>query len=998
MRLKNYYENPQVLHLGTEEPRAYYLPEGMEGENERTLLNGEWEFQFFHSPYEVPESFINEEHMDGFQMAAVPGCWQYYGVDSHQYINIRYPIPYDPPYVPAKNPCGAYRRHFTWKNAGKNKRIYLNFEGVDSCFYVWVNGEFAGYSQVSHSVSEFDVTAFAKEGENLLAVLVLKWCDGTYLEDQDKLRMSGIFRDVYLLVRPKNHVRDLRIESRLDESLTNGSIGISWDFKGETQPVSVKVYDREKNLLAEGQTERGSKITLAIKHPRLWSPECPYLYSLEIRAGQEKIKEETGFRRIEIRDSVVYINHIPVKLKGVNRHDSQPETGYTVSVEEAEKDLLLMKKHNINAIRTSHYPNAPWFYRLCDRYGFYVIGESDLEAHGSSEITWEDEGLDYMKKIAYTVENPAFAEAILDRNKRNVMVNKNRPSVIMWSLGNESGTSPYVEAAGRWVKEYDPDRLLHYESIYQNEDFPYDASMLDVYSRMYQDFEGILKYLKTGDRRPYMLCEFSHAMGNGPGDLEQYMDIFLNHDNAFGGCVWEWCDHAVYDGEAPDGRKRFLYGGDFGEEEHDGNFCVDGLVYPDRRISPSLLEYKNVIRPVRAKLLDVTEKKVELKNWLDVLPLEKAMDVHWELTLNGEILEQDILNIIEHPARETKEYHVPFTMPKKPGAVYLRLIYVSRGSMPYLEKGEVMGFDQLCLRDEVPDFGVCGGAEEAAALKLEEDGRYLKVSGNGFRYSFDTFYGVFDSLSYHGREYLEKPMEYNMTRAETDNDLCMREAWEKAGYAHIKSRVKAWNAEKKNGKLLIRSLISFAPLHRRPCVELDSIWEIKGDGSLTVSANGKRNPLYPWLPRFGMRLFLSHSFEEADYVGYGPGDAYLDKHQAAWFGHFKSLVSGMHEDYLRPQENGSHFGSYKVCVSDKDGHFFEMTGRKPFSFQLSHYTQEELMEKRHNFQLTESPYTILCADYKMSGIGSGSCGYAPEARYRLEETEFSYEMTFRMGD
>lgn len=405
MRLKNYYEDPNVLHVGTEEPRAYYLPTDGNGEQEQIFLNGDWEFAFFSSPYEVPEDFIRKEgSAEGFQTVLVSGCWQFYGVDSHQYINIRYPIPYDPPYVPVENPCGAYRRHFNWSNTEAGKKVYLNFEGVDSCFYVWVNEKFAGYSQVSHSTSEFDITSFVKEEDNLLAVLVLKWCDGTYLEDQDKLRMSGIFRDVYLLERLKDHVRDLRIESSLNETLTEGTIRISWDFKGEKKPVSVMVFDRDGQLLARGTKEQECELSFSVKNPALWSPECPSLYRLEITAGEELIREETGFRKIEVRDSVVYINRIPVKLKGVNRHDSNPKTGYTVSVEEAEQDLLLMKKHNVNAIRTSHYPNAPWFYQLCDRYGFYVISESDMEAHGSSEILWEDENLDYMKRIAGTVE------------------------------------------------------------------------------------------------------------------------------------------------------------------------------------------------------------------------------------------------------------------------------------------------------------------------------------------------------------------------------------------------------------------------------------------------------------------------------------------------------------------------------------------------------------------------------------------------------------------
>lgn len=475
-------------------------------------------------------------------------------------------------------------------------------------------------------------------------------------------------------------------------------------------------------------------------------------------------------------------------------------------------------------------------------------------------------------------------------------------------------------------------------------------------------------------------------MGNGPGDLEQYMQVFLNHDNAFGGCVWEWCDHGVYDGETEEGKPRFLYGGDFGEEEDDGNFCVDGLVYPDRRVSPSLLEYKNVIRPVRARISNVNQNKVYIKSWLDVLPMEKTLDIHWELTLNGEILEQGILEVNDHPAREEKEYTIPFTLPTEPGIVNLRLIYVSKGTIPYIETGEEMGFDQLCLREEAPVFE--STKTEGADLSREEDGRFIFVNGSGFRYTFDTFYGVFTSFFRQGKEYLEKPMEYNLTRAEMDNDLCMLEPWKKAGYHNVKSRVKEYSVEEKEGEILIHSHISFAPLHRQPCVELDTTWEIKKDGSLVVKTNGKRNPLYPWLPRFGMRLFLDRRFEETDYLGYGPGDAYLDKHQASWFGHFRNRVCDMHEDYIRPQENGSHFGTYRVCVSGEQGDFMEVTAPQPFSFQLSHYTQEELREKRHNFELTESPYTVFCVDYKMSGMGSGSCGYLRKRSTALKRQNF----------
>lgn len=1028
MKLERYYENPDILHLGTEEPRAFYLPTGIRGEEERVMLSGEWEFAFYASPYEVPDDYIHDGEMKGAKRVPVPGCWQYYGVDRHQYININYPIPYDPPFVPAENPCGAYRKHFCLDKSIDSKKIFLNFEGVDSCFYVWVNGIFAGYSQVSHSISEFDITSYVKEGDNCLAVLVLKWCDGTYLEDQDKLRMSGVFRDVYLLVRPENHVRDLRIESVLNEDFTQGEIQISWDFAGGEQPVSVIVRNRQGTVIGKGHSDAleelwgkdrekeetlpDKKLVIEIANPHLWSPEVPYLYQLEICAGDERIMEETGFRHICIRDAVVYINGVPVKMKGVNRHDSDPETGYTINREQAEKDLQLMKKHNINTIRTSHYPNAPWFAQLCDHYGFYVISESDLEAHGGVNFAWKDENLDYMKKMAITVENEMFAEAIMDRNKRNVIVNKNRPCIIMWSLGNESGTSPLMEAAGKWIKAYDPHRLLHYESIYQCEDFPYDASMLDVYSRMYQDFEGIREYLKTNDRRPYMLCEFSHAMGNGPGDLEQYMQIFLKNPRVLGGCVWEWCDHAVYDGMAPNGKKRYLYGGDFGEEEHDGNFCVDGLVYPDRKVSPSLLEYKNVIRPVRAELVDGMRGIVELTSWLDVLSLEEAMEIRYELSLDGEVLEQGRIPVKNHPARTVRQYQIPYNMPEKPGMVHLRLVYLSKGKLPYIETGEELGFDQLCIREECPS-GINDRADmNSVTDKLEkerntsvsgktpvweDDGRYITIRGEDFTYRFDGFYGVFQSLIYKGESYLQDEMKYNFTRAETDNDICMKAEWQKAGYYHIKNRVKKIQVETVEGNCVIRCAQTFTPLHHQKCADLSSVWNIAWDGTISVQAEGCRNTVMPWLPRFGLEMVLDRQFEQVDYLGYGPNDAYLDKHQASWFGRFHDEVSRMHEDYIRPQENGSHFGTYRVKVGKADGRWVEISSGQPFSFQVSHYTQEELREKKHNFELEESPYTILCADYKMSGIGSGSCGWAPEKEYRLEEEVLSYEMTIRIG-
>ena len=990
MRLVNYYENPEVLHLGTENPRAYYIPKNLEGKSCQTLLNGEWEFAFYGSPQEVPEHFYMSEITEGCAKVQVPACWQYYGVDSHQYINQKYPIPYEPPYVPTENPCGTYKKVFR-VDKKSNETIYLNFEGVDSCFYVWVNGMFVGYSQVSHATSEFDITKYIIDGENVLAVLVLKWCDGTYLEDQDKLRMSGIFRDVYLLTRPENHIRDYRIVTQSDEDGLCGTITFSWECTGSMQKADIRIFDASGALCAQGESDSGN-CELNIPDPKLWNPEAPYLYSAEIICGQECIWEKIGFRKIEIKDAVVYLNGAPIKMRGVNRHDSDPETGYTISREQAEKDLKLMKEHNINTIRTSHYPNAPWFPQLCDEYGFMVISESDLEAHGSIFIDYGEE--DYLKRMSYTVENPMFEEAILDRTRLNVIRDKNRPCIVMWSLGNESGMSTAIEKAGRWIKAYDPTRLVHYESILQNEKFSQDVSMLDVYSRMYHHPDGIRKYLATNDRRPYFLCEYSHAMGNGPGDIEDYMQLFLSEPRILGGCIWEWCDHAVYAGIAENGKKKYLYGGDFGEAEHDGNFCVDGLVFPDRTVSSGLKEYKNVIRPVRAALLDAEKGIISLRNCLDFTALEDAVTIKYEISCEGIVVEEGELPVVHHLPGETKEYQLPYHLPLEASLVCLRLRYIANGKMHMREKGEEMGFDQMFLRE---NYQMYRPAPEGKVLHLEGDDRYLQICGENFVYRFDRFTGLFASLNCDGNEYLQKPMEYNFTRAETDNDICMKSAWENAGYHHIRNKVHTVDVRQENGCCCIEVHQVFYPLHREKCLELTSEWKIYPDGCIEVSAEGLRNTRMPWLPRMGVQMILDRAFEKVEYLGKGPSDAYPDKQHASWFGRFWDRVSAMHEDHIKPQENGSHCHTYEVKVETESGRYLQVSAEKPISFQVSHYTQEQLRSTKHNFELEESPYTIFCVDYKMSGIGSGSCGYAPAEKYRLEEEKLSYHMIWKLG-
>lgn len=998
MQILELHENPQVLHVGTCPNRCYYIPcapgeTDWEGFSSRVMsLNGIWDFRYEPSFSQAfPQADIEglQVHEDSFGKIPVPSCWQMEGYDGHQYTNIRYPFPYDPPYVPKDNPCGLYARTFFLEGEQLKQRCFLNFEGVDSCFYLWVNGEFAGYSQVSHSTSEFDITDLVREGENQLFVLVLKWCDGSYLEDQDKLRMSGIFRDVYLLFRPQEYVRDYFVHTKLAEDFSAAQISIDLELTGNPH-VCARLFDMEGELIGSAESENG-KIVFSLENPVLWNAESPYQYEILLETGEEWIHQKVGLKQIEVRDGVVLLNGVRVWLRGVNRHDSDPVTGYTISREQARKDLALMKQHNINAIRTSHYPNALWFPQLCSEYGFYVIGESDLETHGT--VTVFNGSCENFGDIMC---NPAFEKAVLDRVQRNVMRDKNCACIIFWSLGNESGYGPNLAAAAKWVKEYDSSRLLHYENVlYSERDKQCDMSMLDVFSRMYPSNEYIDKYfadprdpMTGGAKKPLVLCEFIHAMGNGPGCIQEYLEQMEKYPGFCGGFVWEWCDHAVYQGRTPDNRDEYYYGGDFGEFPHDGNFCMDGLVLPDRTPSVSLLEYKNGIRPFKARW---ENGELYIKNRLDFTELSSFLKLEYQVqSENGDAVSSGIVKLPEILPHEEKA--VPFTEALMPGQSLL-FTGVTLHEAPFVPAGHSVGFEQVfpfgepeCLPIEPPVSG---------EILLEEKGDSFTITGTGFRYRFDRNTGLFDSLTANNVSFLQKPMEWNLWRAPTDNDQYLRIKWQEAGFDRTTVRVYESKAQVENGVVIITCRLSVAAVFIQKILTADVRWEIGGDGRLNGSFHIVRNEDFTWegallpLPRFGVRLFMPETFSQVSYYGYGPGESYCDKHLSAYLGKFSSSVEEQYEEYLKPQENGSHFGTHWVTVSDRS---LGLSARSssPFSFSVSPFTQEELTEKTHSCQLETSGYTVLCLDYKHNGIGSNSCGPLTEKPYRFEEREFTF--------
>lgn len=1003
MLVPRFYEDLNVMHDKTMPARTYYIPasvrmndlvEHRERSDRFQLLNGEWKFQYYNSIYDVTESFYEKGYdVSGFDQVNVPGVWQMDGYDTHQYTNIRYPFPFDPPYVPQDIPCGAYVHNFEYHREKKASKAFLNFEGVDSCFYVWVNGAYAGYSQVPHATSEFDVTDLLNEGENTLAVLVLKWCDGSYLEDQDKFRMSGIFRDVYLLKRPEKTIRDYYITTDVEKDRVVVKLDMHFAEPVETK---VTIEDKYGAVVARGETAENGVLELTVLNPVLWNAENPYLYQVILTMPDEVIIDRIGFRTIEIKDKVVYFNGEKIKFRGVNRHDSDPETGFVIDAWQIKKDLMLMKQHNFNAIRSSHYPNAPYFYQMCDEYGFMVIDEADIEAHGPfmlyrKEDTDQNRFHRWNEKIA---DDPAWEKAIVDRVQLMVQRDKNRPSIVMWSMGNESAYGCNFEKALAWTKKFDPDRITQYESArYRNYDITYDYDNLDLYSRMYPSLQEIEDYLKKDGSKPFLLVEYCHSMGNGPGDFEDYFQMIHKDDRMCGGFVWEWCDHAIAHGTAENGKTRYYYGGDHGETIHDGNFCMDGLVYPDRTPHTGLLEYKNVYRPVRIVSYDQESGQMVLHNYMDFDDLKDYVDIFYEMTQDGLTVEKGKLaNVVASPHSDA-EVELKLQVPNT-GKIYLKLIYRLKKEMPLLEQGYELGFDEMKLanEDDRNRQAVKWLEQEKVmgTIAVKENDKQIVLQAKDFTYVLDKRTGLFEDMQFAGRSYINHPMELNIWRAPTDNDMYIKLEWEKAHYDAAYTR--AYRIEvlqNKHGVLIMEHLAVVADTVQK-ILDVEMTWKINEDGKIEAVIEAVKDKEFPDLPRFGIRMFLNKKMDEITYFGMGPQESYRDKHQASCHGLFRSKVAQMHEDYIRPQENGSHYDcDYVELTNGQCG--IAAVSKNPFSFNASVYTQEELERVSHNYELKESDSTVFCMDYAMNGIGSNSCGPDVMDKYRFDEEAFQFQ-------
>ncbi len=983
-RTLTYHKSTEVLHKGCEDPRAYFVPyaddvSALRGRRDESAffqtLCGTWDFKFYASPVDLPD-FTQEGFSTVWDSLQVPKNWQMElgrGYDVPNYTNVNYPYPCDPPHVPDENPCGLYHRTFTLRPDMVGKKVYINFEGVDSCFYLYVNDQFAAYSQVSHMTSEIDITSYLTEGVNDLKVLVFKWCDGSYLEDQDMWRMSGIFREVYLLYRNESRITDYFVHTDLSEDFAKAHIHTDLTVTGDAA-VTWKLLSAAGDLLAEGQ----GAPDYSLDAPHLWSDEDPYLYNLLLTCGDEVICQPVGLRNVVVKDKVVYVNGQKIKMRGVNRHDSHPELGHATPEDHMIQDLMIMKRHNVNAIRTSHYPNDPRFTALCDRYGFFVVDEADLEAHGM----WASGDGNYVS------QHPDWKAAYLDRARRMVERDKNHPSIIIWSLGNESGYGDNHRAMSMYIKGRDKSRLVHYEGCNAGwKGYDQEVEYLDIESRMYPDPNYCKNYCEDeGYKLPFFLCEYSHAMGNGPGDLKEYWDVIWTHDNFLGGCVWEFIDHSVT--IDVNGKKGYTYGGDFDDHPNDGNFCVDGLVYPDRTPHTGLLELKAVTAPIAIEATDDPARYVvknrryftALTDW-EVLVTVKA---------DGKPMTAERLALSALP-QSTEELTV--TVPNGLcGVVSVDFSVVQKEATPWADAGYEVTHIQHILPAAVRSTSAI---LPTTAVTVCEEGRWLDVSAGETAYRFDSFRGLLCGITYAGTQMMDEPVKPSVWRAPTDNDKNIRWRWQDYGFHRADTRKVAFAYSESNGAVTVHTVLSLGGYTRKPILTAIIDYTVTSDGVLTVNQSVEIHAYedrFPFLPRYGLNLVLPAGFEQVDYFGYGPHESYWDKHRSCYLDRFATTVTDNFEPYVRPQENSSHWGTHWCMISCKEGQGLYVTASEPFSFNAQHYSAEMLDKTPHDYQLVPDSRTYFSLDYKQSGVGSNSCGPSLDPQYRLSERSFTQTM------
>lgn len=1002
------WENLDVLQRNRINSHSYFIPYSKKNEaltyqrglsDAFVLLNGMWNFYYAQSPAEIPKDCTNENYsIDNWDEIIVPSNWQLEGYDKMHYTDYYYPFPIDPPNVPTQNPTGVYKRKFSIPPSWEKEKIILRFEGVDSAFHIWLNGTKVGYSQGSRLPSEFDITHLVKESQNDLTVIVYKWSDGSYLEDQDMWWLSGIFRDVSLICRKAVHVFDYFVKTDFDDSYQNAWLDITVDIFN-SQAVDIDNYKICFELLDEvhkpvmdakvssinvkGGSKRKINVRYEVERPKQWTAETPKLYNLLISLKNsngetiEIIPQRVGFRKIEIKDGLININGVPIMLKGVNRHDHHPDMGRVSTFEIMKKDIIMMKKYNINAVRTSHYPNNPGFYDLCDEFGLYVVDETDIECNGFEVIG----------NISMLSNDKAWQDAYVDRNERMIHRDKNHPSIIIWSLGNEAGFGRNFVEAAKVCRVIDDTRLIHYEE-------DRDAEVSDIYSTMYTRVEDLIK---TGElenmNKPHIVCEYAHAMGNGPGGLKEYWDAFYKYDRLQGGFIWEWIDQGIRQKDI-NGKEYFAYGGDFGDEPNNSNFVLDGLVMPDRNPSPGLLEFKKIIEPIKVEMVDIHKGKVLIYNLYDFNSLDHCL-LTWNITKEDTVIESGCTCLSDFISKTKKEITLNYNVSNisNPQCDYwLNISFVLNSRTSWADAGHIIAWEQFKIFEGKNEIN----KRNEYPIIVEEENNEIIIKGRDFKIGFHKVYGKITKWQYNGIDLLMDGPKLNLWRAQIDNDMEVAKIWREKFLHLLQEKVCLIDYEIHENTVKIDIETKIAPPTFTWGIKCKFSYLIDGNGVVTIKTKGQPyGETFDMIPKIGFITKLNQNLENVTWYGRGAEESYSDSKEANPFGIYAKHVDDLYTPYVYPQENGNRTDVKWVSLTNNRGTGLLVVGEGLINFSAHYYEIEDFEKAKHTVDLKKRDFITFNIDHMQNGLGSASWGQEQLPQYKLALKPFEFTIALK---